>query len=170
MWEAVAAVASVAAVFLSALAFGRSIRSDRRAGQAQDRSIEARDAAVAAQRDMAERLDAIAKAQEQTLADRQAEAEARRGGRLSAALVKQGRSERVIIENVGHDPLTVVDVDIPESAAVHGAGSPVGVDLDPGETFGILVGLSMDTPLPMEVGLRWRDDRGEQERVQHLTL
>jgi hypothetical protein len=172
-----AAWAAVASAIVGFGALVISIGGRRRSRRAEAEASTARADVAAAQREisqrlaaldeMSNRLDRLTTTQERALAARQAEAEASRGGHLSARL---NGANRVIATNVGADPLTILAIDVPESARVQGGPDPTDVELGPGEHFGVMVGISMDVPLPLPVILRWRDLRGEHERKQHLTL
>jgi len=148
-----------------------AIRSTRAASDSQA----ARELAGTAQWKMSEHLQVIAESQAMLAQNLGTGAPGQRvaasqGGRLSARLVKVGRSHRLLIANVGVELVEVLSVDIPPDVAVSGAPSIEGVELDPGEDFGLLVSITMGTSLPLTVTMRWRDSRGEQERVQRVTF
>lgn len=153
-----------------------SIWSVIRSTNASKDSQAARELASTAQWKMTEHLQVIAEAQAAVARNLGSTAPTsqsigpRQGGRLSARLVKIGRSERVLIANVGVEPVEVLAVDLPPDIAVSGAPSIEGVELDPGEDFGILVAITMGTVLPITVTMRWRDTTGERERTQKVTL
>lgn len=153
-----------------------SIWSAIRSTKAAKDSQTAREMASTAQWKMTEHLQVIAESQAklaQSLESGGSVANVGRtaqGGRLSARLVKTGRSERVLIANVGVEPVEVISVDIPPDIEVSGAPSIEGVDLDPGEDFGIVVAITMGTRLPITVLMKWRDSLGEHERNQMVTL
>ena len=173
-WLVAASAIASAVIALGALIV--SIWSAVRSTKAAKDSQSARELASTAQWKMTEHLQVIAEAQATVAKNLQGATPAKgsatqtQGGRLSARLIKVGRSERLVVANVGVESLEVLSVEVPPDIAVSGAPSIDGVDLDPGEDFGIVVAITMGTTLPVLVTMRWRDSRGEQERTQKLSL
>lgn len=173
-WLQASSAVATAIIALGALLV--SIWSVVRSTKASKDSQAARELASTAQWKMTEHLQVIAEAQA-TLAKNLGTSTLAggsptptQGGRLSARLVKSGRSERLVVANVGVETVEVVSVEIPPDIAVGGAPSIEGVELDPGEDFAIVVGITMGTSLPVTVTMRWRDSRGEQKRTQKVTF
>ncbi len=66
---------------------------------------------------------------------------------MSARLTKVGRGERLTIANVGVEEVEVLRVDVdPHDVLVSGGPDISGTALDPGEDFGLIVGLTLGTP------------------------
>ena len=170
------ASSAVASALFALGALAVSIWSVVRSTKAGKGAQAARELAGTTQWKMTDHLQVIAESQAKLAHNLGTDASAgqaaltSRGGRLSARLVRMVRSDRLLIANVGVKPVEVISVDVPAEIAVNGAPSIEGVELDPGEDFGIVVDISMGTSLPVTVTMRWRDSGGEHELTQEVTL
>lgn len=176
-WLIVGSAVASSVIALGALVVSivGAVRSTKAAKDAQA----ARELASSAQWKMSEHLQAIAEAQAKLVQVARTQSGGEQmgllvapkgGGRLSARLSKVGRSERLVVANVGTEEVEVLGVDVDPDVSVSGAPSIEGVSLDPGEDFAQLVAITMGTRLPLAVTMRWRDSSGEQERTQKVTF
>ena len=173
-WAAVAAVVS-ATMALGSLVV--SIWSVVRSTNAVNDAQVAREMATTAQWKMTEHLQVIAEAQAtmaQALSAKGsgtyvAGSPISQGGRLSARLVHRGRSDRIVVANVGVEEVEVLSVEVDPDVLVEGDASVEGVSLEPGEDFTLIAALTFGDALPLNVTMRWRDSEGERERTQKVT-
>ena len=173
--EIVMAGATVASAAVALTALIVSIVGMVRSNSASRDAQAARENATSAQWKMSEHLQAIAEAQ--AIAAQAAAAEGRstvgsRSGRLSARLVDRGRSQRLVVANVGTRALTIEGIYVDQDILVGGVADDVaGASLEPGEDVALIAALTLGTRFPVSVTMRWRDDNGEQhERTQRVTL
>lgn len=146
----------------------------RRENIQQDRALEqlnrAKDQAL---EEIADQRKAIADLVGQAAAAGALSAAHAQGAQLSARLKDRGGNKyRLVVRNVGPDgaQLRVADVLGQDDVLVGSALEDGPVELLPGEELAIIAALTFGTTLPLEVHLRWVDGRGEQARVQVVTL
>lgn len=86
--------------------------------------------------------------------------------------MSRGRSERLIIANVGMQVVTIEVIALDQDVLIGDQVEEMrGAELEPGEEVSLLVGLTLVTKLPLTITLRWRDHDGEaKERIQKVTL
>jgi len=168
--QVLAAVASLLSALVALFALGLSILGLIQSKSASKDAQAAREQASNAQWKMSEHLEAIAKSLRNG-ASLSTPSESL-PGQLTARLVRRGRGERLVVANVGTQPVRIEGIDVIDqpNVLIRTQVDPlIGSDLLPGEDHSVLAAPSLGTRLPLKVLLEWSDPDGHLQQREQLV-